>query len=87
MEHPIGEMMHSTMNSIKDMVDVKHGSGRSGGGGYGCDDHSGKPRLLRLRDGRRRSAGQREEQNASADGAGNVSPLQAEAAQEYRCSR
>ena len=22
MEHPIGEMMHSTMNSIKDMVDV-----------------------------------------------------------------
>ena len=43
MEHPIGEMMHSTMNSIKDMVDVNTVVGDPVVAATGCDDHSGKP--------------------------------------------
>lgn len=73
MEHPIGEMMHSTMNSIKDMVDVNTVVGDPVVAATGATIIPVSRVCFGYVTGGGRSAGQREEQNASADGAGNVS--------------
>ena len=88
MEHPIGEMMHSTMNSIKDMVDVNTVVGDPVVAATGATIIPVSTRLLWLRDGRRRSAGRarRAELHPPMESRERF-PLQAEAAQEYRCSR
>lgn len=86
MEHPIGEMMHSTMNSIKDMVDVNTVVGDPVVAATGatiipvsrvCFGYVTAAAICRA--ARRAECIRRWSRERF--------PLQAEAAQEYRCSR